>query len=1711
MDTSASVKSKGGTPNRPLTSRPSLSKNTKTGSPTPKVATESPRPATSRGPTSKPTTTKVATAVKEANAAKSSTVRTAAASPNKPKTVTARESASPVKPPAKQTTRPQNGEKGTQQTASLLVTKNEAAKKTAEGAQLNKPRPAPEGGNTTPSKRNGMVKREVGKPPENGSVPKDKTSCLRPESCVSVPTKPLATSTSPTKTLKANPASHKPKQIVPPSEKLVNTTSLSTKATKSPMASTRPGATNSTAAKPAKTASPLVKASKPTPVSTKVTKIPTSPVKPLSTSSASTKPRNVTPVKPPGNSMSTTNQVKVGKQLSTTTKATSVSAKQINNVPTAIKPVKSSHKTVMEERAEATPIVNEITPVANEISKELIIDLEAEKIEMNKTEILAELQKPLDPLIAEEKVVVVPMNVIDNTTIDDRKTAGELLKESELPQDTSKTIIPTEQCSTETHSQDKERQLPLNQEAKSLRKQVTPLEEEVSHSVREPPMSESSIVSAKPLYEEQKSKKPFKEQLNVSSEHLQEEQRSPLEIPLADPDKPLEIKEETAKELKDGAASSELAANNVNEGVHVPIKTSDDEVASTNELSKETVEENRSLEEGQIACMDRDTHLNQSERMPIKALDDETFTAECVEPLEDVATSSLEQVTPLEEEIVLSEDEPVQQKCIMLEKHRNPSKTLEQLEISPIDPHNPLELLTSSTEELTPSEEDLELLKDNKETLQERPSCAEPLAMGEVACKINLPKLAETATSSKEEIVNLEEPFGETRTNETSEEMPINEILQSSDEIVKHSEERNIEALYPLQSSVEEGRLSEEPPILSEDTQQSSFEVVKPPLESLVEINKSPQENQLVEPQQVLSEDMKSSEEEAIISLEPLQPLIEEVKLSKEEPLRSVGPLQYSAEADQSLKEQTISEESQQSVEVKSAPEEPGLSKEPLQSSVEADRSLEEEQTSSLLLLKSSLEPLTPLEANILSSFGTLTEMKEGIMSLEETKSEGSRSLVQLPEQSQSLVKENDNEVPQEHTEKEGNASLEKEDEIVLMGQQRPLVEQFHSIIEPERHDAEILGASIVELSEQVEQANITANMDPKGIHEKLPIGSEQYEEQLNMLHEIDHRPPELVTAAQKQLDPATTEVKDISNAIQLGQFVQESVLFPEEPLAYLDDGKTTSAKAADNPNTSTNFSLGQVKRADYDEELTEPSIHDFTGYPEDLTTSLDKSLDTAMSTRSEDTHVLSSEIVASNTVAPSSPNDQGHFGKSESAMPWTLEYSAFDETSIQPQVNKPSVHDMTPLDSLESIEPINHKVPIQPEEPEDKTKILTPRTEEINHFQINQTEEPRTSESLTAMENQHGIAELEPVTALEKSSLDSNYYVTMDSIEQVSELSMNQAIEEGIEEKPPTTEIFYVSEKPISFTDEESLEPLDNSTNVVEQNHPTGILEQNHPTGILEQSKCTETVKQTIPVEGGKPTTEVSFSDEPTSISHPEASSLQYTSSLATNTISVMLVEQDVEVSKTSNLIHPLQNANPLDHPQEAERETWVFVKMDELSDYKEESEEKPLRPASLNQDAEAQDEQKVEEDLVERASVCSTLSDPQLAAKSSSETSTPEELRTYEDSSSGVESHSDDAATSPQTTLTPDPDLGIHMGQEEGTETPAGTPASNNKGEPPSLQIVDIEGQSQSTSPSSIFDPSENNQIVRKKEMMASTESRKHDYEESAKERGAQRGNDD
>ncbi|XP_056426722.1 mucin-17-like [Hyla sarda] len=1694
MDSSTGVKTKGGTPNRPLTSRPSLSKNTKTGSPTPspKVASESPRLAASRGvgPTPKPAATKGATAVKEANAAKSSSIRSVAASPIKSRMVTQKDPASPIKPPAKQMTRPQNG---AQQTASLLVTKHEAAKKTAEGAQLNKPKPGQEGGNTTPLKRSGIAKREVGKLPENGSVPKDKTLCLQPESSASVPSKPLATASSPTKILKANSISHKPKQIVPPPEKPANATSSSTKATKSPMASNKQGATTST---PVKTASPLVRPQRPTAVSTKVTKTPTSPIKPLNTSSAPTKPRNATPAKPPGNTMSLTNQVKVGKRLPTTSKATSVPAKQVNSVPTAIKPAKSSplvRKAEKEQYAEATPVQTEI---GETLSAEYlqVIDSEADNAETRKNEKMAELDKSHEPLNIVEEVVAVPVNyAIENTTHNDVKMEEEILKQSELPLCINESTSVTEKVSAETLSQDKEAQLFISftQGVKSSTKQVT--EEEVNPSITEQQMSEPLILSAEPFYDEQQSEKSYDKQVNVP--------RSPRELAIysTGTDNSLEKKMEMT-EVSEGALSTGHVVNDVSE---------DYNVLSSIDPPKQTIDlllENRHTDEEQLSFMDHGTNLNQSDKTQIKPLNEEPFPVESTEPLEDVVTSSLEQVTPLDE-VTLTDDElePAEQKgALVKEEQRKSSNTLDHFDVSPIDPHTPIGLLTSSTEELTPSEDEADVLKDEEQTLEKRMPSSEQLNMEEVTCNMAQAEPKETDTfsikpdiCSRKEINTPEERFGDNIINAEEsntyleKQMPLDEIPQSSSE-GKHSEEvpyLDEERLsedpklfmepieYSFQSSKEEAMVPVEPlhslaaevkpsqdePMFSVESLESSAEAVNSlqdepmtedsgelaakegnnlweepmlsnePLHSLAAVDPSSRGqpltllkstleplNRLEEEESRLSsaEEAKSSQEEPMLTKDSQPSSLEAGPPSGEEPLVL---LKSTLEPQNNLKE-----ESQQSAaeEVIDAREETMLTKDSIRSLDEANPSLGGE---SLLLLNSTLEPLNHLD--IVSSYHPLTETEETI------RLEGSRSPRELLESNPYLVSLEDT-VPHELVKEESNAiSTQGEEETQAMEQQG-----HFNATKPVKSE-EIHGVSMVESSEYVNKA---ANMDPEGVHENLPVRLALFHEPLHMMHEPEH-----VTAAEKQLDSAAAEVEDTNNPIILGQPVQESVLSPEEPLTSTDESKTTFVEVADYPEKPIKSSLELVKSAEYDEEATNPSIHELMDYPKDFTT---PPLNTAMFTTSEDRAVFSAEPGNMNTTALDLPHYGGYMEKSETGMSWTSGNNAFVETSDE--VNDPPVHVMAPLDSVE--EPIKHEVPIQPEESEDERNMLVPTKEETYYsidYHVNQPEELMTSEPLPSAEDAYGTKELEQVRDLDKSSSDPHIYVTLDP-------TTNQDIERNIEENKPPTELGYARLN--SFT-------IDNTTNVLDQNNPTEILKQNNSTEIHQ------------------------------------ASPILHTFPPPTYSISVLPTEQNVEDSDLP--MYPLQNIDPRDQSQDAEREPWVILKVEDLSDFKEESEERPLRPASLNQDGEVQEEQKAEEEQVERASVCSTLSDPQLAAKSSSETSTPEELRTYEDSSSGVESHSDDAATSPQTMLTPDPDLGIHMGQEEGSETPAGTPASN-KSVPPPLQIVDIEGQSQSTSPHSINDSSESNQIVRKKEMMASTESKEHDYEETAKERGAQRG---
>ncbi|MGH0155394.1 UNVERIFIED_CONTAM: hypothetical protein FKN15_029501 [Acipenser sinensis] len=93
------------------------------------------------------------------------------------------------------------------------------------------------------------------------------------------------------------------------------------------------------------------------------------------------------------------------------------------------------------------------------------------------------------------------------------------------------------------------------------------------------------------------------------------------------------------------------------------------------------------------------------------------------------------------------------------------------------------------------------------------------------------------------------------------------------------------------------------------------------------------------------------------------------------------------------------------------------------------------------------------------------------------------------------------------------------------------------------------------------------------------------------------------------------------------------------------------------------------------------------------------------------------------------------------------------------------------------------------------------------------------------------------------------------------------------------------------------------------------------------------------------------------------------------------------------------------------------------------------------------------------------STLSGPELAAQSSSETSTPEELKDY-DSSSGVESKSEEKLggiqlhhqiISPLEDLPIDQDLGIHL--EKGDEETETLPADDILGDPPTESVASSE----------------------------------------------------
>ncbi|XP_075063015.1 proline-rich protein 36 isoform X2 [Mixophyes fleayi] len=1731
MDSSTSGQTKGGTPKKPLTSRSSVSRSTKPGSPSPspKVATNTSRPATSRSaePPSRPAAGKATSGGKEATMAKTSTVRTVTASPNKSRPVQHRDPASPIKPPSNQTSRHQNGDKGPQQTASPLITKTEAGKKRVEGAQMSKPKTTQAGEISTPTKRNGAAKKEVGKLPEHAVVPKDKSPSIRPERNVSVPFKPVASVSNSTKSLKTPSMSNKPTDIVP--DKSVSPASLPAKGAKSLSTSPRPTTTSSIATKPVRTLSPLVKTSRSTPISTQsnTTKTSTSSVKPMNILSASPKPGKTSPVKPVNTTL-TSNPSKQGKQASATTKQPSVPVK-----PATSKLVKSSPvigKSVNEKCAAPEVVMNVEPSISSGESLQAIntknpSNAENENLVKAANPVKQQINTSFDKVNLPEELVdtlaVLVNKATEHALVDYVETAGERLEESKVPLETINPPVATDQLLAEPYPEDPQVQLSKSLElvVKSPIKQVTPTDEEnkfetvcsSNEDVKTP--LEQVIVPTEEVKTSMKQEqlrsnleieklsvdpmKPSEEGVNTTVEHIQEQPRSPLDLAKAsaETDRPLiEVVETPVESLQEEkslvpANCSAETDKSLVELVESPVEPLQEEISPLGrakcsaETSKPLEEEVKTLvepiEKGVISQVEFVSDLNEEPQILKKQLDKGvTLSMELMKPLEVVQTSSDESPIYLKEEfetqveLVKPSDQTVdllKTEWEHLKEEANPHvdscSPLREGKITPVKPFyegvkspmeciKPLqEVLTSSLEQITPLEEEVE-----GEVVSE----VQPGTLLKEGVRNPLRHFREPVTSPGELCEALTSSMEEETTSE--EEM---ELLKKEDETIKKR------ILSPENTNMEEVTC----PIGFVDT-------TKQVLVSSVESVKT------------LTEEIKT----------PVDP-IEETTTS---PKESVKPL-------------------------------------------------EEELSSSGEKLQTSFEPFKPLKERILSPLdlveNTMQHNEEVSFTVANVKClEGSHSLVKLVEPFKYLEGAEGSTVEAQRLEKEDTTSetaqmisvssdLEKQAIPDKTSQEEVEItkspvktncppDQFNSTVEPVKYDAENPCDSMVESIKHLELGNNEArNMDEEQIQEQSPVetvgpaaeqehlsdGSELFGNPILKINEPVKGPSGRVTV-EKQLHSAQAGIDVVSSPIKPGHSDLDSVLFPEEPLT----SEMVLLETANYPEEELKSSLEvleQVKCPNYGEEVTILSKWELMGSPENLVPSTENSVtticeagDIAISPLvqpSENMEIYAKESIKNSAIPDTLPTQkQNDLLESESL---TTVDTAPVEISAEPQEEEAFIDRLVAVhyDIVKPTEePVKYEILMELEKPVNTINIPVMPTVENHSFNypLKYVEESATP-TAESVRKPNCTAEVESVTVTSesersplKSSMVPEITMIVDSAEQVYNLSANIDIdvEQSLKENnSKTTEELHASREPVPLTAEESLKPLQKPTDLVEETMTISV-EATNP--FIEATE--DSVENTT------------FSEE----SVVPQSELTHTLSLIKNTVQTLSTEQSCEANNASDvLLYHTMTVGPSAIPQESEKESWVLVQRDELADFKENAEERPLRPATLGQEGDMQEEQnKTEEEVVERASVCSTLSDPQLAGQSSSETSTPEELKTYEDTSSGVESHSDEVATSPQTTLTPDPDLGIHMGQEEGADTPAGTPASKSKGVPHPLQNAGIEGQSQDTSPSAISD-SENDQIVRKREVTAvncpltSTVLGEQRYEEGAEERGAQRGNDD
>ncbi|XP_063787763.1 proline-rich protein 36 isoform X2 [Pseudophryne corroboree] len=1516
MDSTPSGQAKVGTPKKPQTSRSSLSRSTKTGtsSPSPKVATDSPRPAASKNadPPCKPAAAKATAGLKEDAVTKSSTARTMAASPNKSRTVPQRDTASSVKAPSNATTsRHQNGDKGAQQTPSPLITKTAAGKKCAEGIQTSKPKATQEGGIAMPTKRNGASKREVGRLPEHGLVPKDKSPSLRPERNASAPSKPPAAVSNLAKPLKAPLMSNQPTEIVSAPDKPVPTTSLPAKGVKSPAKSSRPTSASSTTTSLAKTLSPLVKSSRATPTVPKAIKTPTSSDKPVKLLSSSAKAVKTPPAKPVS-ATNTPNHVKQGKQAPATKQA-SVPIK-----PTTTKLVKTTPgtgKPVSEKCAAPKGVMNVESSISSVDPLQTINKKNASNGAFNANEKLSESANPVEqqinatcgPINLPEELAntlaVLVNKTTEHTLVDYVDTNGKLLENPKLPITPIKSTVATGELLVEPHLVGPSGQLsiPLEQGVISSIKSVNHTAEENKWETVSPPSKKQVIISVE------------KEKIPMKKEQL----RSPLELekPSVESSKPLE------------------------EEVKTPVEPSQKEQSSPLDSEKSSTEPDKpSLE---------------VVKAPVEHLHEEMFSL-------DLANSSA-----------------------VIDK---PSVEVVRVTVEPLpDDMSSLESKVESANEL------------NEES------------------QILFKPMDEDVTLSME----LIKPLGEMQISSDESAMNVNKDFKTQEVLAKPSKE-TVDVVKKEMNHLKEEIYSCSP--LTERKRKPLDEGVKSPTEC-------------VEP----SEEVLSSSLEQVTPLEEEVYLLEEGVISIEQPVTLLTegvPLKHLGKAVNSSAGISKPQEA-----LVAPTEEETTTDESVTFPKESVKPIEE-LTSTLERSQYLLEPSKPLELVVLSPMKvakTTAQNNEAVSCRLENATclEESHSPVTLTEPikyPEGVEDFTENPPAQETSVRPVVAPIKSTQEAVKLTFIKSPVKtdplgQFKPTAEPVNYDAESQSDSAMESVEHIHLGNNkAAKMDTEQSQDESPVGtiiapaaesghfpvkSKHFGEPVPNINESFTEPSGLVITEETQLDTAQTRIDDVSSPIKPGHSDLESVLFPEEPLTSLIESETALLEMAKCPEQDMRSSLVQVKCANDGEELTTALVWDITGTPEDLLASPEKS---------DNTICEAADMAVSPLVQPSE--------NTELYATESIKNSAISATLPTEQQN----------DKLDS---------------------------------------PELSET--------GRSPL-------KSSVVQEFTMVVDPLDQVRNMSAN--IDTDIQHSP-TSEVLHKPTAPVPLPAEESLEPIQKTTDIVEETMTILVQATQPSTEAREDSAGNINVSQESVVPPAEP------------------SSLPHTFSQNRNSAQTLSAEQCCEANNSSDmLLYPPTTGDPWAIPQDLEKEPWVLVQRDELADFKECTEDRPLRPASLSQDGEVQEEQtKAEEEGGERASVCSTLSDPQLAGQSSSETSTPEELKTYEDTSSGVESHSDDVATSPQTTLTSDPDLGIHMGQEEGADTPAGTPASKSKGVPHPLQNPGIEGQAEETSPSAIRDSSENDQMVRKKEgtgvscSLTSAVSREQKYEEGAEERGAQR----